>query len=403
VAKHDDSTTLELDDWRIASRRRPILSDQEKEALSQRIAAYWSAHGKTAASMIVEGHGTSSISSREEGEGGGGGATSATSSSKERASSSMTPTTMTSADDVSAAADSATMASLKSSSGSGHNFTPLPEILFGQSYLEIKHAATLGGEEGGGGGGGGAGQPTNSTIDFCLRFNTTGALISWARRHVDGAGGSPLVVITVPEASRWAAGNLAVGLKQVRYDWVFGTDYEGELLLSSEGGGGKVEGDPCDTFLDLERGSVGDGGVGWEAADSSVIDRRLLSDRAAPILFYDDITLYEDELHDHGVVSLNAKVRVMPTCWFVLLRYFLRVDGVLLRVEDTRYFHRFGQEWVGKERSRRELTFAQLGEAGLPTETSEYRDVNKVAAMLEQAGTPAVVVHSRLVLPGAPS
>ena len=317
------------------------------------------------------------------------------SSSKERASSS---TTTTSADDVSAATDSATMASPKSSSGSGHNFTPLPEILFGQSYLEIKHAAKVGGEEGGGGAR--AGQATSSsTIDFCLRFNTTGALISWARRHVDGAGGTPLEVITVPEAIRWAAGNLAVGLKQVRYDWVFGTDYEGELL-GNGGGGGRVERDPCDTFLDGERGS----GVGvWEAADASVIDRRLLSDRAAPILFYDDITLYEDELHDHGVVSLNAKVRVMPTCWFVLLRYFLRVDGVLLRVEDTRYFHRLGQEWVGKERSRRELTFAQLGEAGLPTETSEYRDVNKVAAMLEQAGTPAAVVHSRFFLPGAPS
>jgi hypothetical protein len=208
-----------------------------------------------------------------------------------------------------------------------------------------------------------------------------------------------LEVITVPEASRWAAGNLAVGLKQVRYDWVFGTDYEGELLRDG-GGGRRVEEDPCDTFLD---GDALGGGVEWEGVNASVIDRGLLSDRAAPILFYDDITLYEDELHDHGVVSLNAKVRVMPTCWFVLLRYFLRVDGVLLRVEDTRYFHRFGQEWVGKERSRRELTFAQLGEAGLPTETSEYRDVNKVAAMLEQAGTSALVFHSRLVLQGGPS
>jgi len=284
-------------------------------------------------------------------------------------------------------------------SGSGHNFTPLPEILFGRSYLEIKHAATAGGDEEGGGSGAGPGQSTSSTIDFCLRFNTTGALISWARRHVDGAGGTPLRVVTVPEASRWAAGNLAVGLKQVRYDWVFGTDYEGELFSNVQGG--EMEGDPCDTCMD-ERESARVG-VEWESADASVIDRELLSDRRQPILFYDDITLYEDELHDHGMVLLNAKIRVMPTCWFVLLRYFLRVDRVLIRVEDTRYFHRLGQEWVGKERSRKELTFAQLGKAGLPMETSEYRDVSKVAMMLECAGTPATVVHSRLVLSGAPS
>lgn len=31
-----------------------------------------------------------------------------------------------------------------------------------------------------------------------------------------------------------------------------------------------------------------------------------------PILFYDDVTLFEDELHDHGAVQLNVKVRVMP-------------------------------------------------------------------------------------------
>lgn len=31
----------------------------------------------------------------------------------------------------------------------------------------------------------------------------------------------------------------------------------------------------------------------------------------------------------------------MPTCWFILLRYTLRVDNVLFRTYDTRIFHSF--------------------------------------------------------------
>ncbi|RVW71688.1 Importin subunit alpha-1a [Vitis vinifera] len=55
-----------------------------------------------------------------------------------------------------------------------------------------------------------------------------------------------------------------------------------------------------------------------------------------PILFYDEVILYEDELADSGVSLLTVKVRVMPTCWFLLLRFWFRVDGVLMRLRDTR-------------------------------------------------------------------
>lgn len=51
-----------------------------------------------------------------------------------------------------------------------------------------------------------------------------------------------------------------------------------------------------------------------------------------PILLFDDVTLFEDELHDHGLSSCSVKFRVMPTCFLILLRYWLRVDNVLIRV-----------------------------------------------------------------------
>jgi type 2A phosphatase activator TIP41 len=74
---------------------------------------------------------------------------------------------------------------------------------------------------------------------------------------------------------------------------------------------------------------------------SRAIDRALLSSRADPILYYADVPLYESELDDNGVAALSAKVRVMPRCWLVLLRLFVRVDGRLARLRETRVYCRF--------------------------------------------------------------
>jgi type 2A phosphatase activator TIP41 len=74
----------------------------------------------------------------------------------------------------------------------------------------------------------------------------------------------------------------------------------------------------------------------WKPLQSSGINMALLQDTSQPILFFDEIELYEDDLHDNGDVSYKIKVRVMPTCVFLLSRLWLRVDHVLLRVKETR-------------------------------------------------------------------
>ncbi|KAG8697417.1 hypothetical protein FRC08_006541 [Ceratobasidium sp. 394] len=63
--------------------------------------------------------------------------------------------------------------------------------------------------------------------------------------------------------------------------------------------------------------------------------------RQDPILFYAEIPLYEDELHDNGLSALTIRIRVMPGSLFVLLRFTLRVDDVLFRNFDTRIYHSF--------------------------------------------------------------
>lgn len=67
----------------------------------------------------------------------------------------------------------------------------------------------------------------------------------------------------------------------------------------------------------------------------------LLTDRTVPILLFDELVLVEDDLHDNGQMQFTIKVRVMPTCVYVLSQLFVRVDHVLLRVRETRWLVEF--------------------------------------------------------------
>jgi hypothetical protein len=86
----------------------------------------------------------------------------------------------------------------------------------------------------------------------------------------------------------------------------------------------------------------------WSKVGSSGVDRTLLQ-RRDDILFYDELLLYEDDLEDCGEVTLDAKLRVMQTCWFSLQRLFVRVDGATSRIRETRLFHQFGSKQVFME------------------------------------------------------
>lgn len=89
------------------------------------------------------------------------------------------------------------------------------------------------------------------------------------------------------------------------------------------------------------------------------IDYAELRDTTLPILFSAQTILFEDELDDNGTASYRIRMRVMPSFVFLLARFFLRVDGVLIRVYDTRYFHRFGSDVLVREIVHREADVAR--------------------------------------------
>ena len=83
---------------------------------------------------------------------------------------------------------------------------------------------------------------------------------------------------------------------QRQYDWTYQTSYKGTVK------NGEIEPSPA-AKIDMDQLKKRET-IGW----------------------YRDIRLYDDEIDDNGAVSCSVKIRIMPSCIFILVRYYLRVD-----------------------------------------------------------------------------
>lgn len=109
------------------------------------------------------------------------------------------------------------------------------------------------------------------------------------------------------------------------FDWSYSTDYKGTEQSPS-------------TLLE---------------PSSNPIPLDLLK-RPDPIIFFDEVMLYEDEMADNGITLLSCKVRVMPARLLLLCRFFMRLDGVMIRIRDTRVYVEFATGEVIREYTARE-------------------------------------------------
>jgi len=187
---------------------------------------------------------------------------------------------------------------------------PLPEMTFGNNYLTLEHRPS--------------GIKYSFTTPKALKGVKKGEL-------VEGDGG-----VKVGHAEKWmqsrtdSSSSLPMPKTVVTkpYDWTYTTTYMGHQETPSE--------DSTSISSSCH--------LSWRPFDpeepSNAIPMAELS-RPDPILFYAEIPLFEDELHDNGSSSLLVRIRVMPTCFFILSRFTLRVDHVLFRTYDTRIYHSF--------------------------------------------------------------
>ncbi|KAL4781925.1 TIP41-like family-domain-containing protein [Aspergillus varians] len=181
-----------------------------------------------------------------------------------------------------------------------------PEMIFGDNFVSIEH------EKSGWG----------------INFNAFDAL-----DRVDKTGDSMLKVAYSKEWQR-SRETTHEGIKDVvkPFDWSYSTDYKGTIISVQD--------------HDFEE-------------TSTPIPIELLK-RPDPILFFDEVILYEDELADNGITMLSCKIRVMPGRLLLLSRFFMRLDNVLFRLRDTRVYVDFEKAEVIREYQSRECDYETI-------------------------------------------
>ncbi|KAI7090682.1 TIP41-domain-containing protein [Hortaea werneckii] len=212
---------------------------------------------------------------------------------------------------------------------------PIPEMIFGDNFVSITHL------------------PTGWTIHFN------------ARDGLDRVSKTEEGMLQVAVADVWkkTREGQQEEVKQVvkPFDWSYSTDYKGTT----------------------EKGKSGNDWV--ESSQEKDPIRTDLLSKPDPILFFDAVDLYEDELGDNGIGLLSVKVRVMPERLLLLSRFFLRLDGVVLRMRDTRVYienatNKVIRQYTAKE-EKYEVVQNQL-KAQRQNATEAMRDPNRVAPFL---------------------
>lgn len=215
----------------------------------------------------------------------------------------------------------------------------LPEIVFANAFLSLKYTRKTGDVSQDG--------ENMHTETYDFQFNAKDALLEWAKCHlhlgkqVEGENEVKcyrgVSIIKTVDAKLWEerqareatsanAHSLFGGATEYNYDWCFQSPYTGFYSKNNS-----------KDLNDIITSSESE----WKELPESGIDFSLLMDQKQPILYFDDVNLYEDDMHDNGYVSLRCKIRVMPTCFLLLMTLFVRVDHVLVRVKEVRIFSKF--------------------------------------------------------------
>lgn len=222
-----------------------------------------------------------------------------------------------------------------------------------------------------------------------MSWDASDCLEQWALQHARIPVGSDqahrgVSVLKTQDAQLWQNRHAAAHKHKSSKDAVFHYDWTFSSPFAAKVEGGK-----------------------WIELDESGMRMDLLTDQSVPILFFDEIVLYEDDLHDNGQVQYSIKLRIMPTCAYILARLWVRVDNVLVRVRETRVLVDFFgiQPQIFREVTWRECKWQQLERHGLPSslrdwncETSgETAEWNQLLASIPEVELPEdMLAHATL-------
>ena len=128
-------------------------------------------------------------------------------------------------------------------------------------------------------------------------------------------------------------------------DWTYSTPYKGTVRYLHQSSNNIFE----QTSLKFDSNPDGEiGKLRLEKTPEAAIPFDMLSPEN-PIKHFGEIYLFESDLDDCGYTMSKIRYRVMKDCFYILLRFYLRVDGVKVRIFDTRIFHEFGKDFIHRE------------------------------------------------------
>ncbi|GAA5922454.1 Tip41p [Sporobolomyces koalae] len=233
----------------------------------------------------------------------------------------------------------------------------LPEIIFGNNKLSIKH------------------EPTGLELNWNTRDMLRGVKKGQGWEDQPGSG-----ALRVAHADEWTRGQSSTDstshMTIVKpFDWTYTTLHPGTTVS------------PESTALT------------WEPAPPTHpgIPLALLARTDIPILFFDEVPLFEDELGDNGIADVTIRVRVNASSFYVLARYALRIDHVLFRHFDVRVYHQFGSTEIVRELKGRQSTYEQVKArlAPVPPSLGTRTPVAASARTVPDSQYPNISIPSR--------
>ncbi|KAF4124198.1 hypothetical protein GMORB2_5914 [Geosmithia morbida] len=242
---------------------------------------------------------------------------------------------------------------------------PMPEMIFGDNLVSVEHIPT----------------------GWSVAFSTPDAL--------DAVDKTEKKMLRVAYARDWESTreDQTQKIKEAvkPYDWSYSTEYKGTVTNSKSKGKSEGEGEG-------EGAANGVGRTPVLAPTKEVIPIELLK-RRDPILFFDEVVLYESELDDNGISIYSAKLRVHERRMLLLCRLFMRLDNVLVRIRDTRIYVDFETDLVIRDYTAKEASFDEvkrrlLMTGRLPDDiTISLRDPNVLDQFLKVVEHETEAVH----------
>ena len=116
------------------------------------------------------------------------------------------------------------------------------------------------------------------------------------------------------------------------------------------------------------------------------------------IIEYYQVEFFEDELSDNGISEGKIRFRIMNDCFYGLMRSYLRIDNVLIRNIDTRIYHGFGDDYIIRNISVKEMSYDKLINMGFSFSNEWNMSPNQSDIVAQYMGKPIFEINDLIYI-----